>query len=101
MSRGPKRAPPYSVPAMLATLHVRQRMDAVQHKQIRQAMEEVAVDTEKIHINTHDTGTRLNSDHACDLDVCPNEARISDIELALNNSMGFGEHNCCLAFKSL
>ncbi len=38
-------------------------------------------------------------DAACDLDICPNEARKMKIDLALSNSLGFGGHNSCLAFK--
>lgn len=40
-------------------------------------------------------------DAACDLDVCPNEARKMKIDLALSNSLGFGGHNSCLAFREV
>lgn len=129
---------------------------------INQAFSEAAIDTDKIYVNAHGTGTKLNdkletlaikkglgeelaykaivsstksmtghllggagavesiasimairtgivpptigyktSDPDCDLDVCPNTARNAKIELALNNSMGFGGHNSCLAFKGV
>lgn len=45
-------------------------------------------------------GYEMN-DTACDLDVCPNKARNAKIELALSNSLGFGGHNSCLAFKPI
>ena len=38
-------------------------------------------------------------DPECDLDVCPNEARKAEINLALSNSLGFGGHNACIAIK--
>ena len=34
-----------------------------------------------------------------DLDVCPNEARRMDIDLALSVSLGFGGHNACIAIR--
>ena len=38
-------------------------------------------------------------DPACDLNYVPNEAVRRDIGLALSNSLGFGGHNACLAFR--
>lgn len=40
-------------------------------------------------------------DTACDLDICPNKARKTEIDLALSNSLGFGGHNSCLAFRKV
>lgn len=40
-------------------------------------------------------------DTACDLDICPNEVRKVKVDLALSNSLGFGGHNSCLAFKEV
>jgi 3-oxoacyl-[acyl-carrier-protein] synthase II len=44
----------------------------------------------------------INLDHpdpACNLDYVPHQARRSEVKVALSNSMGFGGHNTCLAFK--
>ena len=38
-------------------------------------------------------------DPACALDYTPNEAQERDVTVALSNSMGFGGHNACLAFR--
>ena len=38
-------------------------------------------------------------DEACDLNYVPNRALRADIDLALSNSLGFGGHNACLAFR--
>lgn len=38
-------------------------------------------------------------DEACDLNCIPNRAVRADIDLALSNSLGFGGHNACLAFR--
>lgn len=41
------------------------------------------------------------SDPKCDLDYVPNTARQSDLNVCLSNSLGFGGHNACLAFKKI
>lgn len=46
-------------------------------------------------INLHE------SDPACDLNYVPNEAVSAHVDLALSNSLGFGGHNACLAFRSV
>lgn len=38
-------------------------------------------------------------DPACDLSYVPGQAVRADIDLALSNSLGFGGHNACLAFR--
>lgn len=40
-------------------------------------------------------------DEACDLYCVPNIAVTADIDLALSNSLGFGGHNACLAFRKV
>ncbi len=41
----------------------------------------------------------LEPDAACDLNYIPGKAVQADISLALSNSLGFGGHNACLAFR--
>jgi 3-oxoacyl-[acyl-carrier-protein] synthase II len=41
----------------------------------------------------------LEADEECDLNYVPNKAVKADITLALSNSLGFGGHNACLAFR--
>ena len=36
---------------------------------------------------------------ACDLNYVPGKAVKADIDLCLSNSLGFGGHNACLAFR--
>lgn len=40
-------------------------------------------------------------DEACDLNCVPNTAVKAEIDLALSNSLGFGGHNACLAFRKV
>ncbi len=40
-------------------------------------------------------------DERCDLNCVPNTAVKADITLALSNSLGFGGHNACLAFRKV
>ncbi len=40
-------------------------------------------------------------DPECDLNYCPNRAVKADIDIALSNSLGFGGHNACLAFRKV
>ncbi len=43
----------------------------------------------------------MEPDEACDLNYVPNKAVKADIDLALSNSLGFGGHNACLAFRKV
>ena len=38
-------------------------------------------------------------DPDCDLDYVPGTARAAEADLVLSNSLGFGGHNACLAFR--
>ena len=43
----------------------------------------------------------LEQDEQCDLNCVPNTAVKAEITLALSNSLGFGGHNVCLAFRKV
>lgn len=45
------------------------------------------------------TINQLVADPDCDLDYIPNEAREVKVEVALNNSLGFGGHNACVCMS--
>jgi 3-oxoacyl-[acyl-carrier-protein] synthase II len=47
------------------------------------------------------TINHFEPDPQCDLDYVPNEARPFDLKVCLSNSLGFGGHNACLAFKAV
>jgi 3-oxoacyl-[acyl-carrier-protein] synthase II len=40
-----------------------------------------------------------NPDPELDLDYVPNQARETDVNIALSNSFAFGGHNACLVLK--
>jgi 3-oxoacyl-[acyl-carrier-protein] synthase II len=48
----------------------------------------------------HPTINYEHPDPECDLDCVPNEARRTQVDIALSNSFGFGGQNACLVFRS-
>ena len=38
-------------------------------------------------------------DPECDLDYTPNTARETNVDICMNNSLGFGGHNACIVFR--
>ena len=48
----------------------------------------------------HPTINYEHPDSECDLDCVPNEARRTQVDIALSNSFGFGGQNACLVFRS-
>lgn len=57
----------------------------------------LALDTEMIP----PTVGLLEPDPQCDLDYVPLKARPTQATLAISNSLGFGGHNACLAFRKI
>jgi len=47
------------------------------------------------------TINHVEPDPQCDLDYVPNVARQHKLKVCLSNSLGFGGHNGCLAFKAI
>ena len=43
----------------------------------------------------------LDPDPACDLNYVPNQAIQTPVDLVLSNSLGFGGHNACIAFRKV
>ena len=43
----------------------------------------------------------MEQDPECDLNYVPERAVRADIDMCLSNSLGFGGHNACLAFKRI
>ena len=42
-----------------------------------------------------------NIDPDCDLDYTPNKAVNADLTIAISDSLGFGGHNACVAFRKV
>ncbi len=49
----------------------------------------------------HPTINLDEPDPECDLDYTPNVAVRADLSLAISNSLAFGGHNCCIAFRKV
>src|ERR671933_50265 len=52
-------------------------------------------------LHEHKLPPTINNEHpdpTCDLDYVPNEARRTQVEVALSNAMGLGGHNGCVLF---
>jgi len=61
---------------------------------------EAAVCALSIHRGViHRTRNHENPDPQCDLDYVPEGTRTAKIRAAISNSLGFGGHNCTLAFR--
>lgn len=43
----------------------------------------------------------MEADEDCDLNYTPGQAVSAEIDVALSNSLGFGGHNACVAFKKI
>ena len=42
-----------------------------------------------------------NIDPECDLNYTPNNAVKADLTIAISDSLGFGGHNACVAFRKI
>mgnify|MGYP000805716667 FL=1 len=49
----------------------------------------------------HATAGLQEEDPECDLDITPNKAVEMPINVAISNSLGFGGHNACIAFRKV
>ena len=61
------------------------------------AIESIATVLAVYHDTIPPTINYEEPDPECDLDYVPNEARMATVNVALNNSFGFGGHNAVLA----
>jgi 3-oxoacyl-[acyl-carrier-protein] synthase II len=63
---------------------------------------EAAISALAIHTSTVPPTTNYETpDPECDLDYVPNEARKSEVRLALSNSFGFGGQNAVVALRKI
>ncbi|MGL4366965.1 MAG: beta-ketoacyl-ACP synthase II [Brevinemataceae bacterium] len=65
------------------------------------ALESIAIMKMMEQSCIHPTINLDNQDPECDLNYTPNVAQVKDINIAMNNSFGFGGHNVSVIFKKL